>query len=103
MAKKDYERIQLLATPDIVKWWNDHKDDLERQEKLRQIIRIGMEVTSGQSELVDPKKKKLYDAIETFLRSGIIPQPVFSGEEPPKERKKPKLGGLREQIRSHIN
>lgn len=105
MAKKEYERIQLLATPEIYSWWQKRADDPDRQEKLRQIIRIGMEVEEGSLATIDPAKLKIYDAIETLLKSGLLPTAGSvqdpSEEKSVTEKKRPKIDRVKSSINSH--
>ncbi|WP_153945036.1 hypothetical protein, partial [Acinetobacter baumannii] len=68
------KRIQLLPDPEIEKWWSDHAKDLKRQEKLRDAVKIGLQVIEGKKGIVSPEKQQLYEAIETLLRQGIIAQ-----------------------------
>ena len=107
MARKkelDIERVQLLATPDIYKWWVDHKDDDQRQEKLREIIRLGMQVKNGALETIAPEEKRNYEAFVQLARSGLLP--ATETAQPPKqvqasqEKKKPKVGLTRSSVQS---
>ncbi|MDX5091621.1 hypothetical protein SD939_10425 [Lactobacillus crispatus] len=107
MARKkelDIERVQLLATPDIYQWWTDHKKDDQRQEKLREIIRLGMKVQSGELETITPEEKKNYAAFVQLARSGILqstdPQPVPSQVQTTNEKRKPKVGLTRSSVQS---
>lgn len=106
MARKkelDIERVQLLATPDIYKWWTDHEGDSERQAKLRELIRIGMKVQGGELETISPEEKKNYEAFVQLARSGILPaaEPTPKNVQPAiQERKKPKVGLTRSSVQS---
>ncbi|MGG3278937.1 hypothetical protein [Paenibacillus solani] len=66
------KRIQLLANDAIVKWWDDKAKDPKRQEKLRDATEIGLQIQEGKLITIDPEKKKLYDAIETLIESGLL-------------------------------
>lgn len=99
----DIERVQLLATPDIYKWWVKHKDDDQRQEKLREIIRLGMKVQSGELETIAPDEKKNYEAFVQLARSGILQAtetPIPKQVQHAQEKKKPKVGLTRNSVQS---
>ncbi|MED0704809.1 hypothetical protein P4S91_26175 [Aneurinibacillus aneurinilyticus] len=85
------KRIQLLPDPEIEKWWTDHAKDLKRQEKLRDAVKIGLQVIEGEKGIVSTEKQQLYEAIETLLRQGIIAQEPKKEPEQPKEEEPQKV------------
>jgi hypothetical protein len=100
--KGEYERVQLLATPDILEWWNQMKDDPDRQERLREAVRKGMAIEKGELVTITPDQLKVYQAMETLYKSGILPTaekaapPVQSAVE----KRKPNIGRLKSSIQS---
>ncbi|GEN35940.1 hypothetical protein [Aneurinibacillus danicus] len=93
--EKKITRISLLADEDIKKWWEDYADHNHRQEKLREAVKIGIEVLEGKKGIVSTEKQELYDAIETLLRQGIIPQSM--------PKKKADIALLRQNRQSILN
>jgi hypothetical protein len=83
-------RIQLLANENILEWWNNHANDSQRQDKLRKATEIGLEILQGKKIVVDPEKKKVYDALETLIESGLItPGGTITIPEPPPKEEAP--------------
>jgi hypothetical protein len=99
--------IQLLADVDIARKWDEWRKEDEdagtkggAQEKLRKAVALGLDVMDGRLVAVDPDRKRVYDAIETLLRAGLLADPLA-----PKNAagalgtgKKPQLDGLRRQF-----
>lgn len=86
-------KISLLPDPEIKQWWDDHATDQKRQEKLRDAVKIGLEIIEGKKGIVSVEKQQLYEAIETLLRQGIITPESKSApvpEKPPEKKEKPK-------------
>lgn len=107
MAKKDTKAIQLLAGPEIYEVWEKWREEDEKagtkggaQEKLRAVVSLGLDLAEGRLIAVDPAKKRVYDAIETLLRAGIVADPFAPkvAESAPGTGKKPKLG-VRDQFK----
>ncbi|MBM7592233.1 hypothetical protein [Brevibacillus fulvus] len=108
MSKKEYERIQLLATPEIVAWWKAYADDPDRQEKLREIIREGMSIKSGEYKKIRADKAEILEAIDVLLLSGrltdisgLIEKEPNQQVEEKQERLKPKIGKLKTSINAN--
>ncbi|MFC5401774.1 hypothetical protein [Cohnella soli] len=114
-------RIQLLANPEIEKWWQDHEADGKRQEKLRQATEIGLSVLTGKKIAIDADRAKLYQALETLISSGLIStsglpinqelpesvapevMPVKVATEDSNTEKKPDLNRLKNLRQSTLN
>lgn len=101
--KSEYERIQLLATPDISKWWKGMEGNDDRQEKLREAVRKGIAIERGELATISPEQLKVYQAMETLYKSGIMPIPdkVNPPSKLETEQIKPKIGRLKNSIEAN--
>ncbi|MED1954608.1 hypothetical protein [Brevibacillus centrosporus] len=101
--KTEYERIQLLATPDISEWWSNLKEDSDRQEKLRECVRKGIALEKGDLVTVSTEQLKVYQAMETLYKSGIMPVPEKAAPPPvvESEQIKPKINRLKSSIEAN--
>ena len=99
---EQYERIQLLATKDISTWWKSIADDPDRQERLRQAVRNGIAIELGEVVVITPEQLRVYQAMETLYKSGIIPTAEITPTPPQQatDKKKPNIGRLKKSIES---
>lgn len=85
--------INLLADDEIAKWWDDPDNKSDRQERLRQAVKIGLAVLSGKLATVDAKDKEMTEALQKLIQSGLVMVAKGSVDlsvlEQPTQRKEP--------------
>jgi hypothetical protein len=85
--------IQIIADEEILKWWEQLKFDRNRQEKLREAVKIGIRELEGKSGICDLNNQHRLEAI---MNQGAInlEAPIEQNSNKPLE----KLMKLRKQI-----
>lgn len=108
MRKNEYERIQLLATPDIYEWWTKLQEEDRvngtklAQEHLREAVRIGMSVKIGEKKCLPADRAELLESIDKLLLSGRLHSLIGPTEvRTQHEKRRPNIDILKRSINQH--